>query len=98
MVKLVRNLLQAYVVILSPDGPIEWQLIRDLNSTQEDIGLQLGSKVKSTHIDFQSQKIQVSLAVQTLSVSVASAMLTLLKLGVSKFLSCGLTGIYQGDI
>ena len=85
MVKLVRNLLQAFQTIKSPDGVVIWDYIKDLNNTQEDLGLRFANKLSRRHMEFHQQKMKVSLAVQTLSNSVASAIQTLEELGVTKF-------------
>ena len=85
MVKLVRNLLQAFQTIKSPDGVVMWDYIKDLNNTQEDLGLRFANKLSRRHTEFHQQKMKVSLAVQTLSNSVAAAIQTLEELGVTKF-------------
>lgn len=85
MLKLLRNTLQAYGTIVSPTGHIVWQLLRELNSTQEDLGVRLGNKLTSDHINFHTKKMKVSLAVQTFSSSVASALEMLLNMGIAKF-------------
>ena len=62
--------MSAYGSITSPSGPVVWQLITDLNSTQEDIGLRFGNKFTSDHIAFHGKKMKVSLAVQTLLIKI----------------------------
>lgn len=85
MVKLMRNTLQAYNSIGSPSGSVEWQLIKDLNDIQDEIGLRFGNKLTKNHVYFQNQKMKVCLAVQTLSSSVATALESLQTLGLAKF-------------
>lgn len=91
MVKLMRNMLQGYGAIESADGQIVWQHISDLHETQDRIGLRLANKLKTDHINFHSQKMKVSLAVQTLSNSVASALQTLKDLNNKRFSDAGQT-------
>ena len=47
--------------------------IKLLNEIQEDEGLQFGNKISKWHIEFQRQKMNVKVAAQTLSSSVADA-------------------------
>jgi hypothetical protein len=91
MIKLVRNMLQAYQSIRSDKGVVIWRLISDLHETQMELGLRFANRLSNNHITFQSQKMKVSLAVQTLSSSVASALLTLKELRVPKFIGCDAT-------
>ena len=91
MLKLVRNTLEACGTICAPDGPVVWQLIRDLQQTQEQIGLRLGNKLTPNHVSFHQQKMKVSLAVQALSASVAAALETLKSLNIRKFSYAGPT-------
>lgn len=91
MVKLVRNTLEAYSVIVGPSGRIVWQFIKDLHTTQEDIGLRLGNKLTPDHIDFKNKKMKVKLAVHVLSSSVASALEFLQSTGMYSFSNAGPT-------
>ena len=59
MVKLARNLLEAYQVVQSDKGTISWQHITDLHSEQQQLGLHLANKLNSQHINFKSQKMKV---------------------------------------
>ena len=74
MIKLVRNMLQAYDSILSPSGRVDWSYIKSLNNVQEEAGLRLANKLTARHINFFRQKMKVKLAVQVFSSSVASAL------------------------
>lgn len=91
MVKLVRNTFEATRTICTPAGRAEWQLIKDLHQTQDELGVRLANKLKSDHISFHSQKMNVKLAVQTLSSSVAVALETLQMLQVLRFSYAGPT-------
>ena len=77
MLKLMCNLLGDYKVICKQeDGElkqIKWQYIEDLNSIQEELGFALSNKLKKKHIMWTKHKMNVSMAAQTLSGSVAKA-------------------------
>lgn len=77
MLKLMRNLLADYQVISEnihgTSYAIKWEYIEALNSLQEEIGLTFANKIKKKHIDWTKHKMNVKLAAQTLSASVASA-------------------------
>lgn len=47
MLKLTRNMLQAYSSINSPSGQISWKYITDLNDVQQKEGLHAANKVTS---------------------------------------------------
>lgn len=91
MVKLVRNTLEACSTIISPSGPVVWQLIKDLHTKQEEIGLRLGNKLTPDHVHFHNKKMKVNLAVQVLSSSVASALEFLHTTGMYAFSYAGPT-------
>lgn len=91
LIKLVRNMWQNYGTIRSDDGVILWNYVKDLNSTQEELGLRFANKLKRNHLEFQQQKMKVSLAVQTLSSSVAVALETVEGLDIPKFRGCKAT-------
>ena len=88
MIKLARNLLQAYGNINSPSGSISWQYIATLQLIQDDAGLRMGNKLTNKHIRFHLQKMKVSLAAQTLSCSVATAMEALHNADHPEFVGC----------
>ena len=73
MFKLVRNSLASSKVIKSTSGDVKWSFIEALHSVQEREGLLAGTKLKRQHIEWERNKMKVSLATQTLSESVASA-------------------------
>ncbi|XP_039525572.1 THAP domain-containing protein 6-like isoform X1 [Pimephales promelas] len=66
MLKLARNMLQAYSPITSSTGQINWTFIAHLNEVQVKDGLHAANKVTGKHVHFDSQKIKVSLPAQTL--------------------------------
>ena len=74
MLKLARNALEAYGSFVDGNGnKIKWQHIKELQKLQENEGLTLGNKLSSQHEQFQKHKMNVRLAAQTLSSSVANA-------------------------
>lgn len=91
MLKLARNMLQAYSPITSTTGQINWRYIVHLNDVQAKDGLHGANKVTDKHVNFDSHKMKVSLAAQTLSRSVTVALRTLRDLGYSQFQHCEAT-------
>ena len=77
MLKLIRNLLGDKKVIYADTNgnlmPIKWQYIEELNNVQQDLGFTLGNKLKKKHIAWTKHKMNVKLAAQNLSSSVATA-------------------------
>lgn len=91
MLKLARNMLEAYSSIVSPAGMVRWRHISDLNDVQEREGLHAANKITRKHINFGGQKMKVSLAAQTLSRSVALALTMLKEAGYQQFEDCSPT-------
>lgn len=73
MIKLIRNTLGAERVIFSENGVIQWKYIELLYAQQEKEGFKLGNKLGKAHIEWRKQKMKVNLAAQTISSSVADA-------------------------
>ena len=77
MLKLIRNLLADKKTIYTDSNgslmPIKWEYIEELNNIQQDLGFTLGNKLKKIHIAWAKHKMNVKLAAQTLSSSVATA-------------------------
>lgn len=77
MLKLMRNLLANYKVISEKvndrNHHIKWEYIEALNALQEELGLTLANNLRRKHVDWTKHKMNVKLAAQTLSASVASA-------------------------
>lgn len=91
MLKLARNMLQAYSPITSTTREISWSYIVELNNVQTKDGLHAANKITNKHVQFDGQKMKVSLAAQTLSHSVVVALRTLRDLGYSQFKNCEAT-------
>jgi len=72
MIKLARNIF-AEKELYSENGKISFQYVKTLHRLQEEIGLRFANRLLSTHIYFQNKKMKVSLAIQTISNSVADA-------------------------
>ena len=73
MLKLARNALAFLGTICTSDDRIEWKFFNRLHLVQEQEGLKLGNKLSNNHVQFERHKMNVSLAAQTLSGSVADA-------------------------
>ena len=77
MIKLMHNLLGDYKVISNEQNgqmhQIKWDYIEKLNGIQEHLGFAFANKLKKKHILWTKHKMNVSLAPQTLSSSVANA-------------------------
>lgn len=73
MLKLARNTLSDMAILKDSAGDIKWDNVKQLYETQKSDILSLGNKLKSQHIYWQSQKMKVAIAAQTLSHSVAAA-------------------------
>lgn len=69
MLKLARNMLQAYSSIVSPAGTVKWKYISELNDVQEHEGLHAANKITRKHINFEGQKMKVSVLAQTIRVN-----------------------------
>lgn len=74
MIKLSRNCLGNKNVIYNEDGDeICWKFIEQLHAIQLNQNINLGNKLTKTHIEYQSNKMNVKLAAQTISNSVATS-------------------------
>lgn len=74
MLKLVRNTLgEKKSIVDDEDNMVDWKYVCALEKLQESEGLHIANKLKSSHINFFTQKMKVSLAAQLLSNSVADA-------------------------
>jgi hypothetical protein len=91
VLKIVRNMLEAYRTISSPSGNISWAYFSKLNAVQNRAGLHLANKLSDRHINFKKQIMKVSLAAQTVSSSVAMAMKFLLEEGDPDFIGAAAT-------
>lgn len=79
MLKLIRNAWEHRSVIKNSNGEIiDWMYIKQLYELEREQGLRAGTKLTKRHINFHNEKMNVRLAAQTLSKSVADA-LTYLK-------------------
>ena len=77
IIKLMQNILgDQKVICYEENGTIQrmkWQYIEALNSVQEDLGFSLANRLRKQHILWTKHKMNVRIAAQTLSSSVASA-------------------------
>lgn len=75
MVKLVRNIFEAKITIFDQNGEkVQYIYLAALKKLQDDIGLHFGNKLSERHLTFRNNVINVKLATQTLSHSVAVAL------------------------
>ena len=75
MLKLVRNTFADAGILYDEVGnAIRWKYLSDLPTLQEEEGLRLANKLKSSHRCWQKQKVKVNVAAQSLSSSVADAL------------------------
>lgn len=80
MLKLIRNAWNNRVVIKNSKGEkINWEYITKLYELEQKEGLRLGTKLTKRHIHFHNEIMNVRLAAQTLSNSVADALIYLSK-------------------
>ena len=74
MVKLVKNTFADGGILHDEVGnEIRWKYLSDLRTLQEEEGLRLANKLKSSHLCWQKQKMKDNLAAQSLSSRVADA-------------------------
>jgi hypothetical protein len=73
LIKLVRNCLATFGTIYHDGQPISWSYIEKLYKYQQKDNLYLANKLKTKHIQWQRHKMNVKVAVQALSSSVADA-------------------------
>lgn len=92
MEKLTRNRLAHFGALYNKEGEkIEWRYFVSLIEFQEKIGCQLGNKLTRTHLQWFRKKMNVRMAVETLSLSVANALEFLRDMGYEEFQGCDAT-------
>ena len=88
MFKLVRNSLGELRTFFDAEGnTIDWQFIVRLHQLQEK-SLHLGNKLRASHIEYVKKKMNVKLAVQLLSDSVADSLQFCLDEKIPGFQGC----------
>ena len=74
MLKLARNALAHLGSFIDSEGSrVHWHHIEELQKLQQQEGLNLANKLSQNHLRFENHKMNVRLAAQTLSSSVANA-------------------------
>lgn len=91
MLKLVRNTLGDYGILVQGKQRIEWKYIKLLHEVQNEQALHLGNKLTKDHVQYWRQKMKVKLAAQVFSNSVADSLKYLLKNNVKGFEDCQAT-------
>lgn len=75
MLKLVRNAFASTEILWDKDNEIiRWDYIKLLVDLQETEGLHAATKIRRRHLNWQREKMKVSIAAQVLSTSVANAL------------------------
>ena len=86
VLKLARNSLGELKVFNDSCGrKIEWKFIELLHNEQQKIGLKFGNSLSTRHIEYKKNKMNVKIACQTLSASVADSIEFLIQSGNSDF-------------
>jgi DNA transposase THAP9 len=76
MIKLIRNTLGDCEIIGTANGEkILWYYIQQLYKLQRDEGITAGNKLTKKHIHYKNNKMNVKLAMQTLSESVSKSLI-----------------------
>ena len=73
MLKLLRGAFTSVLMKTSDGRLINWDFVKALNNLQEKEGLRLANKLKTSHILWKNQKMNVKLAAQVFSSGVATA-------------------------
>lgn len=90
MIKLARNCIANNKVLIDIDGRIRWTYFVRLEKFRE-LGLSHTHKLNKTHIEYTRSKMNVRIAVQTLSNSVADSMQYLKEHSFEGFVKCSPT-------
>ena len=92
MLKLVRNTLGDKKSLVDGNGNfVKWEYIENLHKLQNSEGLHLGNKLRSAHINWHKNKMNVRLAAQILSDSVATSLEFCMSEGLAGFEHCDAT-------
>lgn len=84
-IKLVRNCIaEKHILIDGNNNPVCWSFFENLVSQKSDL---ISHEMTKSHIDFHSNKMNVRIAAQTLSFSVAKSMEFLFRNGDKSFLN-----------
>lgn len=95
MEKLARGRLAHFGILYNGHGQkIEWRYFVSLVEFQEKLGCQLGNKLTRTHLQWFRKKMNVRMACETFSLSVANALEYLRDLGHDEFQECDATVEY----
>ena len=89
MLKLVRNAFGERKNFIDREGnPIQWDFIEKLHKLQNNESLHLGNKLRSQHIAWMKRKMNVRLAAQLLSESVANSLQFCVENNLVEFKGC----------
>ena len=92
MLKLVRNTRGDKKSVVDGDGDfVKWDYIENLHKLQNSEGLHLENRLRSSHINWHKNKMNVRLAAQFLSDSVATSLEFCMSEGLAGFEHCDAT-------
>jgi len=91
MLKLIRNTFASQTLVDNNGKQIKWQYVESLNELQQTNGLRAGNKLRTSHMQWQKQKMKVNLAAQVLSTSVADSLQFCLEENIDGFQDCEAT-------
>lgn len=75
MVKLVRNTFESKKGFVDENGhSVQWRFLQELKKVQDNLGLHFANKLTERHLNFRNSIMNVKLATQLLSNSVATAL------------------------
>jgi len=93
MLKLIRNAFASNGILWDNNGQIIcWKYLESLVYLQEKEGLHASTKIRRRHLNWQKEKMKVSIAAQVFSTSVANALIFCEQdLHLPEFIGCGAT-------
>lgn len=95
MLKLIRNCFGTKQILITAEGAkINWQFLTLLCEVQKREGLRCGNKLRKRHLNWQAEKMNVRLAAQLLSCSVADSLIYCEKQKIQGFSSANDTAIF----
>lgn len=94
MLKLARNLIAGSGFLTGEDGKIEWKYFEKLEEARANQNFILTHKLTKKHIFWKSFKMNVRVAAETLSNSVADSFQYLMQAGHAEFSGCSATVRY----
>lgn len=91
LLKLARNILGKHKIMYYGDRQIDWNFFESLEELRIEGSLRHTHKMTKKHMQYTKFKMNVRIAAETLSDSVANSMQTLMDLGQKNFANCSTT-------